>query len=85
MDKKAIRAFVERDREQVAALKRVHHANRNRASRGASGLEAARLLREYARKVRPGWPTAREREADFADHVALKRRIDRAAHAFTAR
>jgi hypothetical protein len=84
MDRDAIRAFVARDRERVAALKRDHHAGRHRASRGASGLEAAQALRDHVRKVRPDWPTARDRDEDFAHHVALKRRIDRAAHAFAA-
>ena len=77
--------FVARDRERVGALKRDHHAERQRASRGEAGLQAAQALREHVRKVRPDWPTARDRDEDFAHHVALKRRIDRAAHAFTAR
>jgi len=85
MDRTVIRAFVARDRDSVAAIKRDHHAEQHRASRGTSGLQAARVLREYARKVRPDWPTVRDRDEDLAHHVALKRRIDRAAHAFTAR
>jgi hypothetical protein len=85
MDRDAIRAFVGRDRERVAALKRDHHARRYRASRGTSGLDAARMLREHARMARPDWPTARDRDEDLAHHVALKRRIDRAARAFSAR
>jgi hypothetical protein len=85
MDKHATRAFLARDRERVAALKREHHAKRYRASRGTSGLAAGRILREHARAARPDWPTAREREEDLAHHVALKRLIDRAAHAFPAR
>ena len=54
-------------------------------TRGTSGIEAGRLLREYARKVRPDWPTTRDRDDDFAHHLALKREIDRAAHAFASR
>ena len=84
MDREALRAFVTRDRERVAALKRDHHARRYRASGGQSGLEAARALREHARKVRPDWPTARDRDEDLAHHVALKRLIDRAARALRA-
>ncbi len=85
MDRDAIRAFVARDRDRVAALKRDHHARAHRASRGTSGLDAARALRDYVRRVRPDWPTARDRDEDFAHHVALKGRIDRAAHAFAPR
>ena len=85
MDRDAIRAFVGRDRDRVAGLKRDHHAKRYRITRGTSGIEAGRLLWEYARKVRPDWPTTRDREEDFAHHLALKREIDCAAHAFASR
>jgi len=85
MDRTALKTFVGRDRDSVAALKRDHHATRHRVSRGKSGLQAAQGLREYARKVRPDWPTVRDRAEDLAHHVALKRRLDRAAHAFIAR
>ncbi len=85
MKKTAIRAFLARDRERLGALKREYHAMRHRRSRGKSGLDAGRALWEYARKVRPGWPTARDRDRDLAHHMELKRLIDRAAHAFSAR
>ena len=85
MDRDAIRAFVARDRDRVSALKRDHHAKRYRMTRGTSGIVAGRLLREHARKVRPDWPTTRDRDEDFAHHLALKREIDRAAHAFASR
>lgn len=85
MERKAIRAFVARDRDRVAALKRDHHANRYRASRGTSGLEAGQVLREHAIRVRPDWPTQRDRNEDLEHHVELKRQLDRAAHAFSAR
>ena len=85
MNRAALEAYAARDRESVAALKRDAHARRHRAPRGTAGLRTAQALREYVRKVRPDWPTARDRNEDFAQHVALKRRIDRAARAFTAR
>jgi hypothetical protein len=85
MNKIAIRAFLARDRERVAALKRDHHARRYRQTRGRSGQDAGRSLRQLARRVRPDWPTPRDRAEDFAHHVALKRLLDRAAHAFSAR
>ena len=85
MDRDAIGAFLARDRDRVAALKRGYHARRYRLSRGTWGLDAARALWEHARKVRPDWPTARDRDEDFARHVALKQLIDRAAHAFSSR
>jgi hypothetical protein len=85
MDREAVRAFLTRDRARVAALKRDHHAGRHRASSGTAGFAAGQALREHARKVRPNWPTKRDRDEDFAHHVTLKRRIDRAAHAFAVR
>jgi len=85
MDRAAIRAFVARDRERVAALKRDHHAKRYRASQGSAGLEVGRMLLEHARRVRPDWPTERDRREDLEHHLALKRRIDRAARAFSPR
>jgi hypothetical protein len=85
MDRDAVREFMLRDRKRVDALKRDHRAKRHRASGGKSGLEAAQALREHVRRVRPDWPTARGRREDLEHHVALKRRIDRAAHAFSAR
>lgn len=85
MDRDAIRAFVERDRKSVAALKRDHHARRNRISGGKSGLAAAAILREHVRRARPDWPTPQDRQKDLEHHIELKRCIDRAAHAFTAR
>jgi hypothetical protein len=85
MDRDAIRAFVARDRDRVVALRQEYHAKRYRASHGTSGLEAGRMLRAHARRVRPDWPTERDRDDDLAHHVELKRRIDRAVHAFSAR
>jgi len=85
VDRDAIQAFVARDRDRVAALKRDHHAKRYRASRGTSGLEASLMLSAHARIVRPDWPTKRDRDEDLAHHLALKRRIDRAVHGFSAR
>jgi len=43
------------------------------------------MLWQHARRVRPDWPTPRDRNEDLAHHVELKRRLDRAADAFTRR
>ena len=48
-------------------------------------MQAAALLRDYVKKVRPDWPSRRERADDLAHHLALKKLIDRAAHAFRTR
>lgn len=85
MDRAAIRAFVTRERDRVVVLKRDHHARQYRSSRGRSGLEAGRILREHARRVRPDWPTKRDRDEDLAHHLELRRRLDLVAHAFPTR
>jgi hypothetical protein len=85
VDPEAIRTFIARDRERVAALKREHHARRYRASRGNAGLVAGQLLWAYTRRVRRDWPTKRDRGEDLAHHVELKRRIDLARDAFSPR
>ena len=85
MDREAIRAFVQRDRAAVEALKQAHHARRFQERGAAAGWQAGQALWDHARRVRPDWPTARDRAEDLAHHVELKRRLDRAAHAFTRR
>ena len=85
MEADAIRAFVGRDRDAVDALKRAHHARRHREQGGAAGFAVGSVLLEHARRVRPDWPTPRDREADLAHHVALKSLLDRVADAFTRR
>ena len=79
------RAFVERDWAGLAALKRAHWAERFRAEGAHATLRAATALWEHARRVRPEWPSEQDRAADLAQHVELKRQIDRAAHAFHRR
>lgn len=85
MDRDAIRAWAERPWSDVAGAKRAWHARRFREAGAASGVALSRGLREHARRVRPDWPTARNRERDLAHHVELKRLLDRAAHAFAGR
>jgi len=78
MDRDAIRAFVTRDRRAVEALKRAYHAARHRAD-GTAGVAAASALWQHVRRVRPDWPTERDRAADLAHHIELKHLLERAA------
>jgi hypothetical protein len=84
MDREAIRAFARRDRASVESLKRAHHARRHREDQ-AAGYEAGRVLFEHARRVRPDWPTARDRAEDLAHHLEQKRLLDRTAHVVAGR
>jgi hypothetical protein len=79
------RAFVERDWAGLAALKRAHLVERYRTDGAQAALRASSMLWEHTRCVRPDWPNARERAADLAQHIELKRQIDQAAHAFQGR
>jgi hypothetical protein len=79
-----VRAYVDRARGAAAALERAHWA-RELAERGPDALLAvAQGLRERMRSLRPDWPTEEERRRDLAQHVALKRILDRAAGGFTS-
>jgi hypothetical protein len=85
MNRDAVRAFVARDRERVDALKRAHHAEQARTHGPERGFLLGQQLREHARRVRPEWPTPADRADDLAHHLELKRKLDRAAHAFAGR
>ena len=82
MDPIALRAYVEREWSVAGDRKRAHWA-REFAARGPDAtVEAAHALWRHMRLVRPDWPSAAQRREDFAHHVELKQRIDRAAGAF---
>ena len=85
VDHDAVRAFVLRDRAAVEASNRAYHAGRYREHGPAAGFEVSQLFWQHVRRVRPDWPTPRERDEDLGHHVALKRLLDRAADAFTRR
>ena len=85
MDPADLRSFVERDRESVSALKRRYWADRYRAEGPSATLEAAHQLHAQLRAARPAYPGDRERAADLAHHVELRRKLDRAAHALSLR
>ena len=79
-----LRAYAQRAWHVLGALEQDHWA-RELDSRGPlATLEASQVLWAHMRRVRPDWPTAADRDADLADHVALKQIIDRAAGVFLA-
>lgn len=85
MDPRAVRAFVNRDREAVDALKRAHWVRRFREGGPVAALDVAHALYEHARRVRPDWPSDAERADDLAHHVELKRLFGMAARVFSRR
>ena len=85
MDAETIKSFVRRDRSAVEALKQRHWARQYRERGAEATFRAGQLLREYACRVRPDWPTERDRAEDLAHHIELKRQLDGAADAFRHR
>ncbi len=85
MDPASIREFARRNRAEVQASKQRYWAEQYRAYGPARTIRAGQTLWQYMRRLRPDWPTARDQAEDLAHHVELKRKIDRAAHAFAAR
>lgn len=81
----ALREFAARDRSAVERLKRRYWTERYRQVGAAGAIAASRALWAHAKAVCPEWPTEQVRAEDLAAHVEQKRRIDRAAHAFTVR
>ena len=44
----------------------------------SAGLELGAELYQYARTLRPDWPTASERDADLASHIRVARMLQSA-------
>jgi hypothetical protein len=85
MDPSHVRAFVNRNRALVQDAKAEYWAQRYRDLGWRANWELAQELYAHARRVRPDFPTDRDRTEDYAHHVRLKSLIDRAAHAFRRR
>lgn len=51
----------------------------------AASLRASESLMLHMRSIRPDWPTAAERDADLAHHVAWTTSLDRVARALAGR
>lgn len=77
MDREHLRAYALRDWKAIARAKRDHQVRLFREQGAAAMVRAARELFAHARAVNPDWPPAREREADLAHHVELKRALSR--------
>lgn len=75
MDADQLRAFASRDWRAIARAKRDHQVRLFREQGPAATVRIARELFAHARALNPGWPSAREREADLAHHVELKRAL----------
>jgi hypothetical protein len=84
VDRDAMRAFVSRDWQGAAESKAEYWAARFREN-PQSTWDAAQALLAHVRRIRPSFPSDELRDADFRDHLTLRSRLDRAAHAFANR
>jgi hypothetical protein len=84
MDPADIRAFVQRARGEVEREKRDYWAKQYAEGSYLRTLEASQALYEHVRRLRPDFPTERDRAEDLAHHVALKQLLDRASRALAA-
>jgi hypothetical protein len=85
MDRRAVEAFVGRDWHAVAASKVAYWADRFRQDGWRPAWNASDMLLLDVRRTRPEFPTEQDRRLDFAAHLKLRDRLDRAAHALTRR
>ncbi|WP_437812025.1 hypothetical protein [Sorangium sp. So ce1078] len=85
MDPAHLRAFAERSRAEVEQRKLDHWSRTYREQGFQATLQAGHALYDHARRVRPDFPTERERAEDLAHHIELKRLLERAAGAFAVR
>ena len=79
------KAFATRDWPAVSDADALHWAAESGERSSVATVEASRALWEHARRIRPQWPTADDSARDFAEHLRLKRLLDRAAHVFAHR
>jgi hypothetical protein len=85
MDVASVRAYARRDWAAAERLRLRERATQYRREGPRGTIAASRALWRFVRSVRRDWPSERERASDLALHVALERRLDRAARAFPVR
>lgn len=71
MDRDDILAFACRDWAQVAEAKTGFWRDQKRELSAAGMLALGDRLRRHAQKVRPDWPTQRDRDEDLAVHYRV--------------
>lgn len=80
-----LRAFASRRWDLVADEKLSFLATRYRVSGAEASRKAAEAMAQRWASLHPGSPSPEARQQDFQHHVALKRKLDRAADAIGRR
>ena len=84
VDREQLRAFASRDWQSALASKAEYWSTRFRQD-PLSTWHAAQGLLAYVRRLQPEFPSEAMRDEDLRAHIALRSRLDRAAHAFARR
>ncbi len=66
---------------KVRQRKLAHWAAQNRKERPLAALRSSEVLRAHVVSMRPDWPDAQTRRADWANHEKMRMLFDRMAHA----
>jgi hypothetical protein len=85
VDPASIRAFALRARAEVEHEKRAYWAKQHGERTYRATLDVSHALYEHVRRVRPDFPTDRDRAEDLAHHVALKSLLDQASRGLAVR
>ena len=80
-----LRLFARRDWAKAGHGKRDYWAEQYQQLGSAPARSASTALLIHMRAVQPGYPSPSDRDEDLTTHRTLRRRLDRAAHAFTSR
>jgi len=84
IDRASAMAFLDRPWAQLEEATAEHRAESHRRD-PAWTHKTADALRDAVAKANPGWPTAHDRDADFAHHLELRALLDRAADELSRR
>ncbi|HEY7569536.1 MAG TPA: hypothetical protein VH762_18280 [Gemmatimonadaceae bacterium] len=84
MDARTIREFVSRDWQSASRAKADYWVALYRDNPDAL-WDSVQALLAHVRRVQPDFPSDEAREADLSSHLALRSRLDCAAHAFSGR
>jgi hypothetical protein len=85
VDPNDLRTFARRDWAAAESAKQQYWTDRFHRDGAAPARHAATLLLEHARRLGAVRPGHADRSDDFAHHVEIRDRLDRAARAFAGR
>lgn len=85
MDSDSIRRYARRPWTTIEESRRAYRARRLAEHGPDAALRVTHALWLHMRCLRPDWPTEEDRAEDLANHVALRRILDRAGRALAGR